>query len=210
MDRLKGLWASKKTAPRLARGPSCFRFYSPLLMFVVVLVPVDLARLAVLLAIDLGMLLRRQLAAVGLPVGPNLLVDARLVVLKVRGFTGRQLAALDALRDAVLLILLALADFALGIRILHGRVVLVPINLLRQLILLLVQRGLVGGRELAVVQFAHVALFLVQAGFLPLQIGSFTGGKLAALHAIGDAVLLILFAVLNRLARDRRRRRRRS
>jgi len=44
-------------------------------MFVVVFRAIDLAGLAILLAGDLGTLLRRQLAAVGLTVRANLMID---------------------------------------------------------------------------------------------------------------------------------------
>ena len=72
-------------------------------MPIIVLVAIDLARLAILLAIDLGFFLRSQLAAVGLAVGTHFLIDLRLIVLQVCRFAGGQLAALDALCDAVLL-----------------------------------------------------------------------------------------------------------
>ncbi len=38
------------------------------------------------------------------------LIDAGLLVLKTRGLAGAELAALDALRDAILLVLLTLVD----------------------------------------------------------------------------------------------------
>ena len=96
----------------------------------IVLVAIDLARLAILLAIDLGFFLRSQLAPVGLTVGMHFLIDLRLIVFQVGRFAGGQLAALDALRDAVLLVLLALADFTLWAGILHRRIVLVLVDLL--------------------------------------------------------------------------------
>jgi hypothetical protein len=49
-------------------------------MPIIVLVAIDLARLAILLAVDLGSFLRSQLAAVGLTVGTHFLIDLRLIV----------------------------------------------------------------------------------------------------------------------------------
>src|ERR1700674_577710 len=109
-----------------------------LLVAAVVLVAVDLARLAVLLTIDLRLLLCSQLPTVSFPVVAHFLIDLGFVVFQMGGFARRQLPALDALRDAVLLIFGALADLALWISILHGRVVLVLIDLFAKLILLLV------------------------------------------------------------------------
>src|SRR5437588_460557 len=71
-----------------------------LLVPVVVLGAIDLPRLAILLAVDLGALLRRQFAAVGSPVRANLVVDARLISFQVGRFSRRQLAALNAVGDA--------------------------------------------------------------------------------------------------------------
>src|SRR5271167_33662 len=175
-------------------------------MTAVVLIAVDLARLAILLAVDLLLFLRSQFAAVGLPVVVHFLVDLGLVIFQMCGLTRGQLTTLDALRDAVLLVLLALAHFTLRVGILHRGVVLVLINLFRELILLLIQGGLVGPGQFAVVQFAHVALFLVHGRFFLLQVRGLAGSQFAALHAVGDAVLLVLFAVLNAFAGYRRGR----
>src|SRR5258707_11809547 len=61
----------------------------------IVLVAIDLARLAILLAIDLGFFLRSQLATVCLTVGMHFLIDLRLMVFEVCRFAGGQLAALE-------------------------------------------------------------------------------------------------------------------
>ena len=50
---------------------------------------------------------------------------------------------------------------------------------------------------MAVVLGAHAALFLVDAGLLMLEMGGFAGGELAALDALGDAVLLIVLALVD-------------
>src|SRR5579863_9843690 len=170
-----------------------------------VLIAIDLARLAVLLAVDLLLFLSGQLAAIGLAVGADLPVDARLILLEVGSLARRQLAVLDPVGDAVLLILLALAHFTLRICVLHGRIVLVVVNLMGKLVLLLVQRGFVRVVQVAVIPLTHVALFLFHLRLLLFEIRSFTRGQLSALHAVGDAVLLILLAVLDALAIDGRR-----
>lgn len=108
----------------------------------VVFVAIDLLRPPVLLTVDLLLFLCRQFAAVGRAVFGHFPVDSGLVALQMRGFARGQLSALDALRDAVLLVQGALADFALGIRILDCGIVLILIDLLRQLILLLLSAWL--------------------------------------------------------------------
>ena len=79
-------------------------------MFVVVLVAVDLAGLAVLLAGDLGTLLRGKFTAVGLTVSADLVIDSRLVSLQVGSLSRGQLTGLDAVGNAVLLVFLALPN----------------------------------------------------------------------------------------------------
>src|SRR5215467_12224538 len=156
----------------------------------VMLVVIDLVRHFVLLPIDLRLLLLRQLAAVGGAVGADFLIDGRFFLLKIGSFAGGELSALHAVRDAVLLIFRALADFTLGIAILHSTIVLVLINLLRKLVLLLRQGLLVGGGQLAVIKLAHIALFLVQCRFFLFQILGFAGRQFAVLHAVTNAILL--------------------
>jgi len=79
-------------------------------MFVVVLVAVDLAGLAVLLAGDLGTFLRGKFTAVGLTVSADLVIDSRLVSFQVGSLSSGQLTALDAVGNAVLLVFLALPN----------------------------------------------------------------------------------------------------
>ena len=127
-------------------------------------------------------------------------VDALLLIFESCRFAGSQLAALDALRDAVLLILAALADFAVAV--LRGiGVVLVVVDLVRQVILLIVQLGAVGGGQMAVVFRAHRVLFLVDARFLGFQVLRFTSGELVAVNSLRDAVLLIVLALRDGLRR---------
>jgi hypothetical protein len=159
----------------------------------VVLVLINLLGELVLLAIDLGALLRRQLAAIEGALGIDFLVDGRFLLLQMTSFAGRQLAARDALTNAVLLVFRSLADFALWIGVLHRGIVLVLVNLLGKLVLLLLQSSAVRLGEMAVIHGLHITLFLVQFGLLLLQVRGLSGRQLATVDAIGDAILLIFF-----------------
>src|SRR5258708_22078375 len=105
--------------------------------FVVVLLAIDLAAGAILFAIDLAMLLRRQLSPVGCAIGANLLIDSLLAILGARGFAGSHGAILDAVGDAVLLIFATLADFVVAVVRLRG-VVLVVVDGPAEVVLLAV------------------------------------------------------------------------
>src|SRR4029077_14988746 len=153
---------------------------------------VNIFRRLVLFVVDLLLFTGRQLAAVGLAVRGDLLVDALLLVLELCRFAGRQLPALDALCDAVLLVFAALAHFRVAIVRRIG-VVFVGVDLLREVVLLLVDLGLSRCRQLAAVGLAVCFGFAVDGCFFSFQFRGFTGGQLSALHAIGDAVLLIFF-----------------
>src|ERR1035441_2667346 len=50
---------------------------------------------------------------------------------------------------------------------------------------------------MAVILGAHATLFLVDAGLLVLQARGLPGFQVAALHALGDAVLLVLLALVD-------------
>src|ERR1700683_4517722 len=50
---------------------------------------------------------------------------------------------------------------------------------------------------MAVVVLAHGVLFLVQARFLRFQVLGFTGRELAILDPVGDAILLVVLALLD-------------
>ena len=151
------------------------------------LVGVDVIGGAVLLAVDGGVLVSGEMPAVGRAVVAHFVVDALLLAFEVRGFPGRQLSALDALRDALLLILLALADFAAVAVVLLSGVVLFGVDSVRKVNLLIVQLRAVSSREVAIVFRTHDVLFLIDPGFLVFQILRFTGGELAALDALSDA-----------------------
>src|ERR1700756_2188051 len=181
-----------------------FKRFVVLLSAAVVLLVVDLVRYVVLLAIDLGALLRRQRAAVGGAVVADFAVDAGFLALEIRRFARRQLAALDPLRDPVLLIFGALPNFTLRVRVLHGGVVPVLINLLRELVLLLGENPAIGSGQLAGILAAHQLFFFVEIRFFLLEIGGFAGGQLAAGYAVRDAVLLVFLALVDGGRRIRR------
>jgi len=93
-------------APVLAAIPS---------LLAIVALLVDLAALAIGHAIDAGPLLRRHPAVrLGATLG---LVDAALTLLEPRGLAAGDLAAADALLDAVLLVVLALIDIVHRLRV---------------------------------------------------------------------------------------------
>src|SRR5579871_1050530 len=87
-------------------------------------------------------------------------------------------------------------EFSAARMLLHARVVLLVVDLAGQLVLLMIQLGAVGGGQVAIVARAHAVFFLVQRGFFRFQIGRFSGGQLAAVNALGDAVLLIFLALV--------------
>src|SRR5579872_2016019 len=164
-----------KTPPGSAQGRFfvflCLWSKPALLAAAVVLVAVDLKRHLILLTVAVLLLLRGQFATIGGAIVADFVVDLRFILLQVSRLPGSQLAALHALCDAVLLVLGAFADFTLRVGILHRGVVLVLIYLLGKLILLLVQGGLVSSGQLAVIQRAHVLLFVVQIGLFLFEIG---------------------------------------
>src|SRR5215469_5816019 len=160
----------------------------------VVLLIVDVVRGGVLFLVDLFLFALRQLAAVGGAIRLHLLVDAALLIFELRGFAGGQLAALDTLGDAILLVFATLGDLVGAV--VRGRaVVLVVVDLLGKLLLLPVdllffrrgQRTAVGG--------AIRAGFAVDRRFLRFEIGGFPGRQLAAFYTLRDAVLLIFLAL---------------
>src|SRR5262249_61096007 len=90
----------------------------------VVLFPIDFIRQTILLAIDLSFFRSGQFAAVGSAIRLYFTVDCRLFGFEIGRFSGGELAALYTLRDAVLLVLSTLADFAFRLRIARGRLIL--------------------------------------------------------------------------------------
>ena len=76
------------------------------------LVAINLTRHLVLLMINLRLLLRRQLAAIGRAIPARFAVDAGFVPLDMPRLSRRQLPALHALRNARLLVFLAVFDLS--------------------------------------------------------------------------------------------------
>ena len=99
---------------------------------------------------------------------------------------------------ALLLVALAPANFSSRISVLHGRIMFVAINLPGEPILLTVEPGAVGRGKLATIVLTHIMRFAVDSSFFSFQVGSFAGCELAALNSIGNAILLVLFALLDR------------
>src|SRR5208283_795580 len=131
-----------------------------------------------------------QLATICRAVCLHLLVDSLLLIFELGGFTSGQLATLDSLRNAVLLIFAALADFVISV---VGRVgvVLVVVDLVRQLILLLVDLLFFGLRQLPTIGCTIRTRLTVNGRFFRFEIGSFASRQLPALDAVGNPVLLV-------------------
>ena len=81
-----------------------------LLLSVVVLVAVDALGFLILLLTDGLAILSGEVAVILGAHALDFLVDSSFLMLEVRGFTGGELTALDALSDTVLLVLFALCD----------------------------------------------------------------------------------------------------
>src|SRR6185437_903679 len=147
------------------------------------LLAVDVPRRLVLLVVHLGLLSSRQLAAVRCAVRFHLLVDALLLILEFRRFSGGQLPALHALRDAVLLILAPLSDFVVSVLCCVG-VVLVLVNVFGNLILLFVDLLFFRSRQLSAVRRAVRLGFAIDRCFLGFQLGRLARRQLPALDAV--------------------------
>src|SRR6267142_3727452 len=80
----------------------------------VVLLAIDVARSLILLPVDLLLFAGGQRATIGFAVGCDLLVNSPLLFFELGGFGRRELSALDALGDAGLLVLAALADLVVA------------------------------------------------------------------------------------------------
>lgn len=111
---------------------------------------VDLTRHFVLLLIHCAAVGPRQFAAIRLAHSASLTIDALLFVFQILGFARGQLATADALRDAVLLILLSLTDFVVAVVRGIG-IVLVLIDVPGQVVLLPIEFGPIGGSKMPVV-----------------------------------------------------------
>ena len=138
----------------------------------VVLLAVDLPAHAVLAAIDVLPLLLRQLAAVGCAVRCDAAIDVLFAALRTRRFAGCHLAATDALRYAILLVLTALANLIVakvGLR----SVVFVLVDAAAQVVLAAIDILPLLLRELAAIGGAVRVNLLVQVGFARFEILGF-------------------------------------
>lgn len=165
---------------------------------IVVLLAIDLAAGAILLAVDLAFLLASQFATVGLAIGVNLLIDALFAIFGAGGFTGGHLAAANALRDAVLLVCAALADFVVAVVGGVG-VVLVVVDGAAEIILLAIDLATLLWSELAAVGRAVGMNFAIEIGFATFEVLSFAGSELTGLDAVGDTILLVFAPVVDRV-----------
>src|SRR2546423_14376076 len=154
---------------------------------------INVLRRRFLFMVDLLLFRSRQRSAVGLAVRGHLPVNALLLLLGLGRFASRHLPALDALGDAVLLIFAALVHFVVGI-VLGARVVLVLADLLGKLILLPVDLFFLCRRQLATIGRAVRFGLGIEGRFFGFELRSFTSRHVAALHPLGDAILLIFFA----------------
>src|SRR5579863_172820 len=160
-----------------------------------VLGPINLAAGFVLRSVDLLLLLPCKLAAVGLPVRSDSLINSLFSIFEPRGLPRLQRSAANALRDAILLILAALSDFIVSVMRGVG-VGLVLMDLIAQVVLLLVDLLLFGLSERASVGLTVVADLAIEVGFLALHLLGFSGSHLTGLNTVGDAVLLIFAALV--------------
>ena len=74
---------------------------------------------------------------------------------------------------------------------------LIVVDFFAQLVLLLVHLGLLIVGQIAPVSLSVRPDFFVHLRFLVLQLGRLSGGQRAVLDAVPDALLLVLFALLN-------------
>jgi hypothetical protein len=91
-----------------------------LLVLCVVLLAVYPAALAILLAIHLAPLLRRERPAVSLTVGLDFVMNRSFLLLQVRGFTPREGTIFDAFTNSLLLIPLTLVNLVLRQYVAHA------------------------------------------------------------------------------------------
>jgi hypothetical protein len=86
----------------------------------VVFVSIDPPALAILLAVHLAVLLCRELAAVGLAIAFDFVMNRRLLLLQVRRLTRRKRTILDAFADPFLLVPLAIVNLILRQHVTHA------------------------------------------------------------------------------------------
>jgi len=138
-----------------------------------VLLAIDLTAGAVELMVKPSFFLAGELAAIRGAIGVILLVDALLAILGPCGFAGGHLAAANALRDAIPLVLAALADLVVAI-VSHVGIVLVSVDRLAQIVLLVVDLLVLLRSELAIVGGAIVADLAIQICLAAFKVLGFT------------------------------------
>src|SRR5579864_2116701 len=147
----------------------------------------------VLLLVHLFSLGGSQLSSVALAIGGHLMIDVLLVLLGLRRFTCVHLAAVDAIRDALLLVALALAYFAVRTR-LCGPVVLVVIDRTADIVLLLVHMRALFGSQLPAVGRAIILHFVIDVGFARFQVLGLAGSQLSGASSVRNPILLVFRA----------------
>jgi hypothetical protein len=85
-------------------------------------------------------------------------------------------------------------------------IVFVLVNLIRQMILLMVQLHAVRSGQMAILFRAHRRFFFVQRRFLGFQILRLTRSERATLDSVNDSILLVFLAFSHRSGRWRGRR----
>jgi hypothetical protein len=98
---------------------------------------------------------------------------------------------------SVLLVLAALAHFVVAV-VRHVGVVLVLVDRMAQIVLLVVDLLPLLLRQPAIIGRAIVADLAVQVGFARLHISGLARSQLAGNDAVGDAILLVLTALVDR------------
>src|SRR5579862_1291133 len=147
----------------------------------------------ILLLVHLFSFRRSQLASVGLAIGGHLTIDVLLVLLGFRRFACVHLATVNAIRDALLLVALALAYFAVRTR-LRRPVVLVVVDRTADVVLLLVHMRALFRSQLSAIGRTIILHFVIDVGFARFQVLGFAGSQLSGANAVCDAVLLIFRA----------------
>ena len=157
------------------------------------LLVVNLLAGCVLLAVDLPLLRCGQRATVGGAFVVDLLGHPRLIRIRAGRFTRGHLSAAQSVGSALLLVGFAVVHLVRSDR---GPVVLLVVDLLAGRILLLVDLLLLLVGELAAVRHAIVMHLLIDLGLGALRAGGLTRGHLSAAQAVGDALVLIRFALV--------------
>ena len=151
---------------------------------------VDLVARAILFVVNLLVLLRSELSAVGCAIGRYLVIDVRLTILDVRGLAGRHRTVADALRDPLLLIVTAGADLVVAVLRIGG-VVLVVVDRAAQVVLLLVDLLVLRLCKVSAIGLPVAANLMIEIGLAAFQIAGFARRQAAVRNAVRDPTLLV-------------------